>query len=117
MGDLVRRLYQDYEEGDPEYYPGINIAAGPFGAAMVRILDGTHTTTQIKTFYDMDVDEQAEFDLFVAAVQSEPDLAGRLLKIMSLRSILEIKEVAEDMNASGYNSLQDIRTWFQALIA
>lgn len=118
MGDLIRRLYQGYEEGeDPEWFEGINIAAGPFGAVLIRILDGTHTVAQVETFYDMDVDEQTQFEQFVDVVQAEPTMALKMLKVMSLRSILEIKEVAEDMNASGYDSLNDIRTWFQDLIS
>ena len=116
MGDLVRRLYQDYESNDPAYYQGINIACGPFGAALIRILDGTHTVAQVETFYDMDEDERAEFEQFVDAVQGESTMALRMLKVMSLRSILQIKEVANDMSASGYDSLNDIRTWFQALV-
>ena len=118
MGDLVRRLYQGYDQMvDPEYYEGINIACGPFAAALVRVLDGAHTPTQIKTFYDMDVDEQNTFDTFVAAVQAKPTLAEKILMVMSLRSILEIKEVAEDMNNSGYDSLEDIRAWFADLVS
>jgi len=117
MGDLVRRLYQGYEPEDPGYFEGVNIACGPFAAALIRILDGSHTVAQIEMFYDMDADEQVEFEQFVAAVQAEPQLAGRMLKIMSVRAILEIKEVAEDLNASGYDSLPDIRTWFQTLVS
>lgn len=116
MGDLVRRLYQGYEPSDPGYFVGINIACGPFAAVLVRVLDGSHTPAQIKTFYDMDVDEQSQFDQFIAAVQAQTTLAGKILKIMSLRAILQIKEVAEDMNNSGYDSLNDIRTWFQDLV-
>lgn len=117
MADLIRRLYQDYEEGvDPEWFEGINIALGPFAASLVRILDGTHTVTQVQTFYDMDVAEQVQFQQFVDAVQGETSLAARLLKIMSLRAVLQLKEVADDMNNSGYDSMEDIRTWFQAML-
>ena len=118
MADLIRRLYQDYEQGvDPEWFDGINIACGPFAAALVRILDDSHTPLQIKTFYDMDANEQTTFDQFVAAVQAKATIAEKILMVMSLRSILEIKEVADSMNNSGYDSLEDIRTWFQALVA
>lgn len=115
MADLIKRLYQ-VDETDPDWHETYNIAAQQFTAALWRVLFGAHTPANIKTFYDMDVDEQVTFDKFIAAVQTQPDTASRMMMIQQVQAILDLKEGADRMNNPAYDTLNDIRTQFTALI-
>ena len=74
--DLVLRLCQVDEE-DGGFPDDQHIALNDFTGGLYDLLGGYHTPIQMKTFYDMPANQQAQFDEMVALINSAPDLIRR----------------------------------------
>ena len=103
---LVERLCQVYE-GDESH---LNIALNPFCEVLFRVLDGRHSIQDVKNFYAMTPEDEAEFDVLVANVTSDPKVVERVLAIHQVRAILTFWECRNDLNAPNYNTVADIRS-------
>jgi len=112
--DLVLRLCQiDEDEGG---FPNDqHIALNDFCDGLFDLLGGYHTTTQMKTFYDMPANQQNQFDALVAQINSAPDLTNKLGRIHRFRAILTKWERKDDLNLPGYDTPDDIEIHLLAL--
>lgn len=120
--ELVWRLCQVDEEdgglpgagrspGEPGYDPSTtHIAYGSFCDALMDVLGGYHTITQMKTFYNMPTEQQQQLDALVARINSALTLESKVGRIGRLRSILSKWQIAEDLNLAGYDTPADIQT-------
>ena len=106
---LVERLCQiDPDEPGGEPYDR-HIALNDFVEGLYDILGGYHTTTQMKTFYDMTAADITEFDNLVSQIQGVAQLQKRMGRIHRVRSILTKWERKDDLNLTGYDTVSDIR--------
>jgi len=108
---LVERLCQiDPDEPNGEPYER-HIPYMPFVAGLFRVLDGAHTVQQVKAFWDMTQEDQAEFDTFVARITARETLQERMLAVEQLQAIMNYWELKDSpYESEQYNSVQDIRT-------
>lgn len=125
--DLVLRLCQvDEDDGglpgaglhpsEPGYDPQTrHIALNDFTDGLFDILGGYHTDIQMKTFYDMPANQQANFDTLWALITGVAQLQKRIGRIHRFRSILTKYESRQDLNAPSYNSPDDVETHLLAL--
>lgn len=106
---LVERLCQiDPDEPGGEPYER-HIALNDFVEGLYDILGGYHSVIQMKTFYNMTPEDEAEFDALVAQIQSVAQLQKKLGRIHRVRAILTKWERKDDLNLTGYDTVSDIR--------
>ena len=112
--DLVLRLCQ-VNEDDGGFPSDQHIALNDFTDGLFDLLGGYHTPLQMKTFYDMPANQQAQFDILVGKVTSANQLVDRLGRIHRFRSILTKWERKEDLSLTGYDTPDDIETQLLAI--
>lgn len=112
--DLVLRLCQ-VDEDDGGLPSDQHIALNDFTDGLFDILGGYHTTTNIKTFYDMPQDQQDAFDILWAKVTSAPNVTKQLGRVHRFRAILTKWERKNDLNLANYDTPDDIQTQLLAL--
>lgn len=103
---LVERLCQVEEDYDR------NIALNPFVEAQYSVLKGDHTIAQVKGFYNMTPEDEAEYDTLIARVTAYTTLPERMLACHRIRSILTFWEQGD---VPGYQSVADIRDKLEAI--
>jgi hypothetical protein len=125
--DLVLRLCQVDEDdgglpgaglspGEPGYDPQTtHIALNDFTDGLFDLMGGYHTDVQMKTFYNMPANQQAQLDVLVGKINSAPNLTKLLGRVHRFRSILTKWERRSDLNLTGYDSPDDIETQLMAL--
>lgn len=109
---LVNRLCKIYVPEDPEWFDDINIAYHAFVASLYAILDGAHTVAQVKNFYQMNAEDEAAFDLFIAQVNARPDLVGKMLAGQRFNQVLAYWEMG---GVTGYTTPDEIQTALLAI--
>lgn len=105
---LVERLCQIYED-DEEY---LNIALNPFCEAQFSILGGYHTASEVKAFYNMSPEDEAEYDTLFARIAAYPDDYRRDRAVHRIRSILTFWEQGD---VPSYMTVEEIRAHFNAV--
>jgi hypothetical protein len=107
--DLILRLCQvNPEDGGLPHNQ--HIALNDFTDGLYDILGGYHTPLQMKTFYDMPADQQADLDVLLGKIDSAATIVEKLGRIHRFRSILTKWERREDLNLTGYDTPDDIET-------
>ena len=99
---LVERLCQVYEQQE-EWK---NIALNPFCEALFSVLGGYHTVAEVKAFYSMDAEDQAEMDTLVGRITATPQMIDRAIRVHRVRAILTFWEQGD---ISTYNTVAGIR--------
>jgi len=109
---LVERLCQ-IPSDDPGGEPNArHIALNPFCEAMFSLLGGYHTVTEVKAFYAMTVEDEAEFDTLVGRVTAHADDYHRDRAVHRIRSILTFWEQGD---VPSYMSAAEIRAQLNAI--
>lgn len=120
--DLTLRLCQvDPEDGglpgsnlnpgDPGYIAGnAHIALNDFVEGLFDVLGGYHTTTNLKTFYNMPANQQNQFDALWAQIASGSTVAKQIGRIHRVRAILTKWERRYDLQLNAYDEPDDIET-------
>lgn len=112
--DLILRLCQvDEDEGG--FPSDQHIAINDFVDGLYDLLGGYHSPLQMKTFYDMPANQQAQFDALVALINSAADLPNKLGRIHRFRAILTKWERRHDLSLTGYDTPDDIETQLLAI--
>jgi len=112
--DLVLRLCQvDEDEGG--FASHQHIALHDFVSAMISVIGGYHTGAQLKTFYDMPANQQAQFDALWSRITSAPNLSKQLARIRRFESVLHFWERRDDLNINAYDTPDDIETQLLAI--
>lgn len=84
------------------------IALSPFVGALITILDGKHTTTQVKNFYNMTATDKAGFNALIARVNARSTLEEKTLAILHIGTILNFWEQNNDYPITGYTTPDEI---------
>jgi len=130
--DLVLRLCQvPFEQGglpgsdpgQPDFNPAHeHIAMEFFLAALIDVALGYHTTSAIKTFYNMPTNQQGQFDSLIAEITADdpatsapPSNVLKMGRIHRVRSILVKWEGRNNINVPAYDTPDDIQTWLLAV--
>ncbi len=99
---LVERLCQVYEN-DQSY---LNIALSPFCEALFSILGAYITVAQLKSFYAMSAEDEAEADVLVGRITGYPKDVQRDRAVHRVRCILTFWEQAD---VPGCQTVAEIR--------
>lgn len=105
--DLVLRLCQVPPE-DGGLPDDQHIALNDFTDALFSIIGGYHTTIQVKTFYNMPANQQAQFDALWGMIDSAPNLTKKLGRVHRFRAILDFWERRDDLSLTAYDTPDDI---------
>lgn len=103
---LVERLCQADSEPQERHIP-----LNPFCEALFSVLGGYHTVAEIKAFYNMTAEDEAEFDALVGRVTAYPNDFRRDRAVHRIRSILTFWEA----EIGAYDSVSEIRAWLNAV--
>lgn len=116
---LIERLCQvdpDEPNGEPNER---HIALNPFCEALFSILGSYHTVAQLKSFYAMTAEDEAELDALITRITAHPVTNGeRMLAVHRVRSILTFweqsggREPGHHEYIPGYSTVADIREKF-----
>lgn len=112
--DLVLRLCQ-VDEDDGGFPSDHHIAVRDWAAALTALHGGYHTATQVKTFFDMPANQQAQFDVLWGKIISASTLAAQSGRRERCITILNMWERRDDMNLPGYDTPDDIETHMLAI--
>ena len=110
---LVERLCQIDEDepgGEPQER---HIALNPFCEAMFGILGGYITISQVKAFYSMTAEDEAEFDTMIGRVQAYN--ANSLQRGYSVHRIRGIMTFWEQGDVPGYTTVAEVRAQLNAI--
>ena len=99
---LIERLCQ------VETDPARNIAIHDWTSAQTMVLAGVHTIAQVKSFYNMTPEDEAEYDTIIAQITATPQLAERMLALDHMEAVLHFYERQNDVTTP-YNTVEGVR--------
>jgi hypothetical protein len=106
---LIERLCQ-VEEDESR-----NIALNPFVEGLFSILGGYITVAQMKTFYAMDVDDEAEMDTLIGRITAYSATSATNDRDRAVHRVRAIMTFWEQGDIPTYNTVAGIRSHFNAI--
>jgi hypothetical protein len=106
---LIERLCQvdpDEPGGEPKER---HIAIHDWIAAQTMVLAGVHTVAQVKTFYAMTAEDEAEYDTIIGLITDHNQIYNRMLAVRHMEAVLHFHERRHDVTTP-YNTVAGVRT-------
>ena len=104
-----------YSPGDPNYVAAhAHINTDMFVYGLLDVAGGYHTSLNMKTIFNMDEEQQTDFDTLVGLINA-PTLEQRLGRIFRFQSILAKWFAQSDFPIAAYDTPDDIQAQMMAI--